>query len=144
MEDSTVARERQEWYDEYDAASRKPQQKSADVDAFKFYKLAAQADVSGPTKAVLWALAHHADYLTGRCFLSNARLAYESGFSVRAVQNATAELAARSIIRKEPGTKRHSREQGANVYWIIDPERGAGGAPRGAQEVRPWGAGGAP
>ena len=124
------------WIAEYEAASAaravdapvsdrersppapQPEPTPASRDAFRFYKLAAQADVAGPAKAVLWVLAHHADYRSGRCFLHNATIVHESGFSRRTVQRSIGELAELGIIRVSPGTKRHNREQGANVYLL--------------------------
>ena len=98
------------------------------VDAFRFYKLAAAADdVTGPAKAVLWVLAHHADYRSGRCFLHRATIAREAGISWGSVWNATQKLIELGIITKAKGTKRYSREQGANVYTFSERCAESGG-----------------
>ena len=98
-----------------------PRERGERPDAFRFYKLAAAADdVTGPARAVLWVLAHHADYRSGRCFLHRATIAREAGISWRSVWNATQKLIELGIITKAKGRKRHSNEQGANVYTFAE------------------------
>ena len=103
------------------ASNPNPPRKCEQPDAFRFYRLAAAADeVTGPAKAVLWVLAHHANYRSGRCFLHRAKIAREAGISWGSVWNATQKLIELGIITKAKGTKRHSNEQGANVYTFAE------------------------
>ena len=96
-----------------------PRDSTERPDAFRWYKLAAAAPVTGPAKAVLWVLAHHADYRSGRCFLHRATIAREAGVSSGSVWNGTETLIAAGIITKSKGTKPGTGEQGANVYRFV-------------------------
>ena len=106
-----------------------PPRNDRPVDAFRFYKLAATADVTGPAKAVLWVLAHHANHRSGRAFCYVETIGREAGLRARATQMAIRNLEALGIIDVATGTKRYSREQGANIYTFT--ERGASHAPQG-------------
>ena len=109
--------------DRIDWAADAPPRDDRPVDAFRYYKLAAAADVPGPAKAVLWVLAHHANHRSGRAFAYIETIAREAGVSARSVKYALRRLEQFGIVRTVKGTKRHSREQGANVYTFTD--RGA-------------------
>jgi hypothetical protein len=76
--------------------------------------------ITGPKKAVLVALAEHADD-HGICWPSLSRLALYSGVCDRAVRNAIRELEASGLIRTE-----RSLGRTASRYQLVYAEYGAG------------------
>ncbi len=66
-----------------------------------------------PPKAVLLALAHHADEYAGTCYPSIARLVLFTGLSERSVQNALSELVTLGLIERTIGGNRR-----ASVYTL--------------------------
>lgn len=102
-----------------------------------------------PTKAVLLALAHHANEYDGTCYPSIARLMLFTGLSERSVQNSLTELEQAGHIKRWIGRKRT-----VSVYQLTleaaplltqgqPPERVQEMHPR-VQDVHPIPAGGAP
>jgi len=96
------------------------------------------ADKRAPVKAVLNALAHHADPYTSRCFPSLERIILFTGLSRRSVQNALRVLEKEKLIVTRQGTGRYVSTYELRLPNCEPIEQNAAG--RGAQEVRPRGA----
>ena len=90
-------------------------------DAFRLYYFAARSPVRKAAKAVLWALAHRCDYRDGGPWRAThiATLAYESGLSRRATQDALRELESAGLITVEASEHPGSRDDGWNRYRIV-------------------------
>lgn len=88
-----------------------------------YFRAVAQMQGDAALKAVLFALAVHADWKTGTAFPGIERLAREAGMHTRSVRRQVREAESLGVLRLKRGGGGTNRGRGVSNMWVLDLER---------------------